>query len=71
MEFLLVQYPRRRLVMIGGEAVGFTNVVIEIEGGSYTVQLSPPANYTPDSRRVTLANTSVLDPKVIAFEPAE
>jgi hypothetical protein len=71
MEYLRVDYPRKRRVMIGGEPGGLTNDVIELEGGSYTVELSPPPNYTPASRRVTLANTSVLDPKVIRFEPEE
>lgn len=71
MEFLLVEYPRRRQVMIGGESVGYTNEVIELEGGPYTVKLSSPDNYAPTSRRVTLANTSELDPKVIRFDPVE
>lgn len=71
MEYLLVEYPRRRRVMISGEPVGFTNEVIEIEGGSYTVELSPPPNYTPASRRVRLSNTSPLDPKTIGFDPAK
>lgn len=68
MEYLMVQYPRKRNVLIKGQVVGATNEVIEIEGGSYSVELSPPANYTPPSRKVVLANTSALDPKTIAFE---
>jgi uncharacterized membrane protein len=71
MEYLTVQYPRKRNVLIKGQVVGATNEVIELEGGSYTVELSPPANYTPSSRKVDLADTSALDPKVITFEPVK
>lgn len=71
MEYLLVEYPRKRRVMIGSESVGYTNEVVELDGGPYTVKLSPPENYAPASRRVMLANTSVLDPKVVRFDPAE
>jgi hypothetical protein len=71
MEYLVVQYPRKRNVLIKGRVVGATNEVIELEGGSYSVELSSPANYTPPSKRVVLANTSALDPKTIAFEPAK
>jgi hypothetical protein len=71
MEYLMVQYPRKRNVLIKGQVIGSTNEIIEIEGGSYTVELSPPLNYTPSSRRITLADTSALDPKIITFEPVK
>jgi len=71
MEYLTVQYPRKRNVLIKGQVVGATNEVIELEGGSYSVELSPPANYTPPSQKVILADTSALDPKTIAFEPVK
>lgn len=69
MEFLLVQYPRKRRVMVKNELIGYTNEVIEVEGGPYTISLGGDANYTPASRKVNVNNTSVLDPKTIAFTP--
>lgn len=71
MEFLMVQYPRKRNVLIKGQVIGATNELIELEGGSYSVTLSLPKNYSPSSRKVVLANTSALDPMIIAFEPVK
>ncbi len=68
MEYLVVRYYRRRQVMIKDKPIGFTNALIELEGGPYTIKLSPPPNYRPSSRRVILQNTSPLDPKTIRFE---
>ena len=69
MEYLVVRYYRRRNVMIKDQKVGFTNELIELEGGKYTIKLSLPPNYRPSSRRVVLQNTSPLNPKTIRFEP--
>lgn len=71
MEYLMVQYPRQRNVLIKGQVVGATNEIIELEGGVYSVALSPPTNYTPPAQTVVLANTSALDPKTVAFEPGK
>lgn len=69
LEFLVVRYYRRRNVMIKDKKVGYTNELIELEGGSYTIKLSLPPNYRPSSRRIVLRNTSPLNPKTIRFEP--
>lgn len=71
MEYLLVQYPRRRKVRIDGEHNGYSNEPIELEGGPHTVTLSPPPNFAPKLRKVTVRNTSVLSPKVVVFERNE
>ena len=71
MEYLVVRYYRRRNVMIKDQKVGYTNDLIELEGGSYTIKLSLPPNYRPSSRRVVLQNTSPLNPKTIRFEPIQ
>ena len=70
MEYLLVEYPRKRKVIVKDETIGYTNEIIEIEGGAYNISLGGQSNYSPVSRRVTLANTSVLDPKTVSFTPA-
>jgi hypothetical protein len=55
--------------MIKDQKVGYTNELIGLEGGTYTIKLSLPPNYRPSSRRVVLQNTSPLNPKTIRFEP--
>lgn len=71
MEYLLVQYSRRRKVKIDGEFNGYTGEILELEGGPHQVTLGDPRNFTPKSRRVDLRNTSVLDPVVVVFEKSE
>jgi len=68
-EYLLVNYYRRRNVMVKDRVIGYTNDLIEIEGGKYTIKLSPPPNYRPESYEVIIRNTSALNPKVLVFEP--
>jgi len=68
MEYLLVRFPRSRRVAIDGEFNGRTNELIELEAGTYTVSLGPPPNFTPESRRVVLRNTSALEPKEVTFD---
>ena len=69
LEYLVVRYYRRRNVMIKDQKVGYTNQLIGLEGGSYTIKLSLPPNYHPSFRRVVLQNTAPLNPKTIRFEP--
>jgi hypothetical protein len=71
LEYLVVRYHRRRKVMIKDKVVGFTNELIELEGGPYTIKLGLPPNYRPSSRRVDLQNTAPLAPKTVSFEPIE
>ncbi len=70
MEYLLVRFPRSRRVLIDSEFNGRTNVLIELEAGTYTVGLGPPANFTPESRRVVLKDTGKFEPKEVAFDDA-
>jgi hypothetical protein len=70
MEYLVVRFPRSRRVIIDGEFNGRTDELVELEAGTYTVSLGPPANFTPESRRVVLKDTSVLAPKEVAFDDA-
>jgi hypothetical protein len=68
-EYLLVRYYRRRSVMVKDRVIGYANEVIEIEGGEYTITMSPPPNYRPESYDIVIRNTSALNPKVLDFEP--
>ena len=70
MEYLKVLFPRSRRVLIDEEFNGRTNELIELEAGTYTVSLGPPANFTPETRRVVLKNTDAFEPKEVAFYDA-
>ncbi|HKG94798.1 MAG TPA: hypothetical protein VKA84_22985 [Gemmatimonadaceae bacterium] len=68
MEFILVSYPRRRRVFVDGEQCGFTNEVIQIDGGTHRIDLGEPANYTPQFRRPDISGTAVFDPLLLEFD---
>ncbi len=70
MEYLTVQFPESRTVLINGEANGQTGEIIELEAGTQTVSLAPPDDFTPPSQTVVLQNTSPLSPHDVTFEKA-
>ena len=67
-EYLEVLFPRQREVLINGDNMGETNVILELEGGMYEVTLGPPPNFTPLQHQVDLRNTSAMTPMQIKFE---
>jgi hypothetical protein len=68
MEYLVVRFPRSRRVKIDGEFQGRTDELIELEAGTHTVSLGPPPNFTPESRKIVLKDTSVNNPREVAFD---
>jgi len=69
MEYLAVRFPRSRRIKIDGKFSGRTDDLIELEAGTYTVSLGPPANFAPESQQVVLSETSVLAPREVRFDP--
>ena len=67
MEYVKVTFPSDRLVYIDGEENGSTNEVLRIEAGTHVFELGALANYRPASRKVTVQDTSELEPLEIAF----
>lgn len=67
-EYLEVLFPSQREVLINGNSMGETNVVLELEGGEYEITLGPPQNFTPSQQQIDLCNTSPLTPMQIKFE---
>ena len=67
MEYVKVTFPTRRLVYIDGEESGNTNEVLRVEAGTHVFELGNIANYRPASRTVTVQDTTVLEPREIAF----
>lgn len=67
MEYVKITFPTNRLVYIDGENNGKTNEVLRVEAGTHVFQLGNLANYRPASRKVTVQDTTVLEPLEIAF----
>ncbi len=68
MEYLLVNYPVDREVLIDAIAQGRTNETIELEKGTHVISLkSPPHDFKPKQKKITLAGTSALTPQEVTF----
>lgn len=64
MEYLLVNFPDDREVLIDAIIQGRTNETIEVEKGTHIISLkSPPRNFKPTQKKITLAGTSSLTPQ--------
>ena len=70
MEYLVVKFERSRRVVINGNPFGLTNTVIQIEAGTHTVTLAPPADFSPATQAVVVVDTSALAPLTVTFIPA-
>jgi hypothetical protein len=69
MEYVIVTFPTKRLVYIDGDQNGYTNEVLRLDAGTHVFELGNLANYKPASRKVTVKDTTALEPLEIAFLP--
>ncbi|HUG79639.1 MAG TPA: hypothetical protein VML57_19325 [Burkholderiales bacterium] len=67
MEYVKVTYPTRRLVYIDEEKNGYTNEVLRVEAGTHVFELGNLSNFRPASRKLTVRDTTVLEPLEIPF----
>jgi len=67
MEYVIVTFPTKRLVYIDGDQNGYTNEVLRLDAGTHVFELGTLANYKPASRKVTVKDTTMLEPLEIAF----
>ena len=67
MEYVIVAYPTDRLVYIDGEESGYTNEVLKVDAGTHVFELGNLQNFRPASRKITVQDTTVLEPLEIAF----
>jgi hypothetical protein len=67
MEHVKVTFPTRRLVYIDGEENGHTNEVLRVDAGTHVFELGQLQNYRPASRKVSVQDTTVLEPLEIRF----
>ena len=66
MEYVKVTFPTSCRVLIDGEENGDTNEVLRIDAGTHVFGLSG-VNCRPVSQKVMIENTTVLQPKEVAF----
>ena len=69
-EYLLVSFRQTRKVLLNGDPRGYTNELLELEGGKYLVSLEPPRDFTPREQEIDLRNTSAMEPLEVKFEEA-
>lgn len=68
MEYLLVNFPDDREVLIDAIIQGRTNETIEVEKGTHSISLkSPPRDFKPAQKKIILAGTSALTPQGVTF----
>ncbi len=66
MEYIYVEFPEKRIVLVDGLASGNTNDTIGVQRGTHTITLSG-APTTPPSQVVTVIDTSFPNPMRIVF----
>jgi hypothetical protein len=67
MEYVKVTFPTNRLVYIDGEENGNTNEVLRVDAGTHVFELGNLANFRPASRKVTVQDTTALEPLEVPF----
>jgi hypothetical protein len=66
-QWILVQFPELRSVLIDDTPCGQTNKPILVQLGTHTVSLEGPADYSPPSITKTVVNTTKTHPMVFVF----
>jgi hypothetical protein len=68
-EFLIVWFDEDRGVIVNSvQGAWMTNTILMLQPDTYSIELAPPANYTPPViPGIKLTNTTVLQPYEIRF----
>ena len=67
MEYLVVSFPKSRMVLVDGVPQGNTNGVLALSCGRHIVTLDGPRDFTPDHMEVKPMNTVPLEPLKLNF----
>lgn len=70
MEWVRVEFPHERDVVMDGSVIGSSNRTLLVSEGTHRFHLGEPRNYAPKHRKVQVTGTSPLMPKVVAFQLA-
>lgn len=68
-EFLLVNFPHSRQLLINQIKQGWTNMIVRLEAGTYEVALAGKRDFSPDCQKVTLRYTAPTQPTELTFHP--
>ena len=66
-EWILVQFPELRGVLIDDTPCGQTNQPILVQLGTHTISLAGPSDYSPASITKRVANTTKANPMLFVF----
>jgi hypothetical protein len=66
-EFVIVVYPRKRDVVVGGAVTATTRKTFILETGHHTFSLAGPDDYGPSSQSHLVQHTTANDPFVVVF----
>lgn len=74
-EYIIVEYPERRKVLINDEENGFNkdeegiSRILIVNSGQHTIRLDGNNDYSPLEQTMEVRNTSQLSPLHIKFTP--
>jgi hypothetical protein len=66
-EFLLVNFPERRQLLVNDLEQGWTNIIVRLEAGTYKIALTGRRDFSPDFQQVTLRHTAPTQPVELSF----
>ena len=67
MEFAIVTFPSVRGVNVDNAPNGQTGEILRLQRGTHIFDLGSPANYSPESRTITLTGTTSDRPRAVIF----
>jgi len=66
-EWILVQFPESRTVLVDDTPTGVTNKAILVQRGTHVVALGGDQNYSPPSITRQVVNTTKANPMLFVF----
>ena len=71
MEYVVVEYYRKRNVFMDGNLVGKTGETLMVQEGTHRFELGQPKNYAPAFRKAQVTGTIATDPMLLTFSPTK
>lgn len=71
LEFVEVQFPEDRAVLVNGNESGRTNAILYLTTGTHRFQLGGPKDFQPEEITCAIYNTNALVPLVIQFQKVQ
>ncbi|OGV70661.1 MAG: hypothetical protein A2283_11595 [Lentisphaerae bacterium RIFOXYA12_FULL_48_11] len=68
MEYVIVDFPESRTVVMDGKGNGKTNKTMDVEEGTHIFKLADPKDYKPRQVTRVIKNTTMVKPEEVIFE---